>query len=123
MDGQRFTTLNRGSDNGGTRRHRQSLALSVAAGAFLAGALTPLATAPAAHSGPNLGLHRGLVHMGPPVDPSPGDEGSRRHGGAGGRGGAGGKGGAGGAGGRPGEGGAGGAAGPGGVPGAPGKHG
>jgi hypothetical protein len=126
MAGQRVSKLSRGSQDSRPRRRRQLVGLGAAAGTFLAAALNPLATPPAASAGPIFGLVSGLVHLGPSVDPTPGDDGAGGQGGAGGRGGAGGNGGAGGAGGRSGEGGqggAGGAAGPGGVPGTAGKHG
>jgi hypothetical protein len=126
MAGQRFIELNRGSDNAKPHPRVQLVVLAAAVGSFLAVALNPLATAPAAAAGPICGLLCGRVHVGPSVDPTPGGDGTGGRGGAGGRGGTGGnggQGGAGGAGGQPGAGGAGGQAGHGGSPGAPGKQG
>jgi len=123
MAGQRFTKRNRGSDDAKARKRRHVVRLGAAASTFLAAALTPLATAPAANADHILNTVSGHVHLGPTVDPAPGGDGRNGAGGHGGAGGKGGAGGHGGAGGKGGAGGAGGAPGPGGAPGQPGKHG
>src|ERR1035441_7276203 len=108
MTGQRFTKRNRGSDNAKVRRRHQLVGLGVAAGTFLAAAMTQLATAPTVNADPILKTVSGLVHLGPSVDPAPGGDGgngSPGTDGAGGQGGAGGHGGGGGERGGGGEGG------------------
>jgi hypothetical protein len=112
-------------------RHRRGIAgLGAAAGMFLAAAVTPLATAPAAGAdsvNPVVNTISGPALFDPPGgDGGGGQGGAGGHGGAGGNGGHGGNGGSGGAGGAPGAGGAGGAGGapgPGGQPGQPGHPG
>jgi hypothetical protein len=115
-------------------RHRRRMAgLGAATGMFLAAAVTPLATAPAASAdlvNPVVNTVSGPALFDPPAGtggdstapttPGGGQGGAGGHGGHGGNGGSGGAGGAPGAGG---AGGAGGAPGPGGQPGAPGQPG
>jgi hypothetical protein len=123
MDRHRGTKRNRQSRN--VLRHRRRMAgLGAATGMFVAAAVTPLATAPAAGAD----LVNPVVNTvsGPALFDPPGGDGGGGQGGAGGHGGHGGNGGSGGAGGAPGAGGAGGAGGapgPGGQPGEPGQPG
>ena len=74
MAGQRFTKRNRGSDGAKVRRRRQLVGLGVAAGTFLAAAMTPLAAAPTVNADPILNTVSGLVHFGPVVGPAPGGD-------------------------------------------------
>jgi hypothetical protein len=116
------------------RHLRHVTGLGAVAGTFLAAAVIPLATGPAAHAdvvNPTAMTASGPAHSDPPGgnggNGGAGGQGGRGgNGGAGGQGGHGGQGGAAGAGGAPGAGGAGGAGGapgPGGQPGAPGAPG
>jgi hypothetical protein len=134
MARHRDTKRNRQSRN--VLRHRRRIAgLGAATGMFVAAAVAPLATTPAAGAdlvNPVVNTVSSLAVFDPPTgtgggdstDPTtPGMAGGGGQGGAGGHGGNGGSGGAGGAPGAGGAGGAGGAPGPGGQPGEPGQPG
>lgn len=105
-------------------RHRsRNAGFGAATGMFIAAAVTPLATAPAAGADLVNTVSRPALFDPPGGNGDGGQGGAGGHGGAGGNGGHGGNGGSGGAGGAPGAGGAGGAPGPGGQPGQPGQPG